>query len=40
LDGFIPAGGNVVMLDGHVQWRNFSQMQLRTTTSAQTFFYW
>lgn len=40
LDGFIPAGGNVVMLDGHVQWRNFSQMQLRTTTSAQTYFYW
>jgi prepilin-type processing-associated H-X9-DG protein len=40
LDGFIPAGGNVIMLDGHVQWRNFSQMQLRTTSSAQTLFYW
>jgi prepilin-type processing-associated H-X9-DG protein len=40
LDGFIPAGGNVAMLDGHVQWRNFSQMQLRTTSGAQTWFYW
>jgi len=40
LEGFIPAGGNVAMLDGHVQWRNFSQMQVRTTAGAQTAFYW
>lgn len=29
LDGFVPAGGNVVMLDGHVEWRSFSQMSVR-----------
>ena len=39
LEGFVPAGGNVVMLDGHVQWRKFGDMQLRTP-SAQTLFYW
>jgi prepilin-type processing-associated H-X9-DG protein len=38
-EGFVPAGGNVVMLDGHVQWRNFSEMKLRTS-SAQTLYYW
>jgi prepilin-type processing-associated H-X9-DG protein len=32
LDGFIPAGGNVAMLDGHVEWRPFSQMQGRTVS--------
>lgn len=26
LDGIVPAGGNVGMLDGHVEWRPFSQM--------------
>jgi prepilin-type processing-associated H-X9-DG protein len=40
LEGFVPAGGNVAMLDGHVQWRNFSQMRLRTSSGAQTLFYW
>jgi prepilin-type processing-associated H-X9-DG protein len=39
VDGFVPAGGNVGMLDGHVEWRSFGQMQQRTT-SAQTFYYW
>jgi len=39
LDSFIPAGGNVAMLDGHVQWRSFNQIQLRTE-SRQTLFYW
>ncbi len=29
LNGFTPAGGNLAMLDGHVQWRNFSDMDQR-----------
>jgi prepilin-type processing-associated H-X9-DG protein len=37
LDGFLPAGGNVGMLDGHVEWRNFSQMQPRAGSPV---FYW
>ena len=41
LNGFIPAGGNAGMLDGHVEWRAFNQMQLRTTaTGASPLFYW
>ncbi len=44
LDGFVPAGGNLAMLDGHVEWRQFSQMQVRTFTSvngtATPVFYW
>jgi len=26
LNGFVPAGGNLGMLDGHVQWRRFADM--------------
>jgi prepilin-type processing-associated H-X9-DG protein len=37
LDGFVPAGGNVVMLDGHVDWRPFSQMSVR---SRGPYFWW
>jgi prepilin-type processing-associated H-X9-DG protein len=40
LDGLVPAGGNVGMLDGHVEWRPFSQMKIRTTAGSQPFFYW
>jgi prepilin-type processing-associated H-X9-DG protein len=38
LDGFVPAGCNVAMLDGHVEWRPFSQMSIRTT--GYPLFWW
>lgn len=31
LNGRVPVGGNLAMLDGHVQWRNFSEMDQRAT---------
>jgi len=34
----LPSGGNVGMLDGHVEWRPFSQFQPRT--SGSLFFYY
>ncbi len=40
LDGTFPAGGNVGMLDGHVEWRPFKQMQIRTTAGMLPYFYW
>ena len=30
LNGVVPAGGNVAMLDGHVEWRKFGDMQIRS----------
>lgn len=30
LDGRMPAGGNLVFLDGHTAWRRFSKMRVRT----------
>jgi prepilin-type N-terminal cleavage/methylation domain-containing protein/prepilin-type processing-associated H-X9-DG protein len=33
LQGLLPAGGNVGMLDGHVQWRKFDAMIPRTDPS-------
>lgn len=38
LNGFTPAGGNLAMLDGHVQWRNFSDMDQRATSGRG--FWW
>ena len=38
LNGNIPAGGNLGMLDGHVEWRKFQDMQVRTTTGPS--FWW
>ena len=38
LSGLIPLGGNIGMLDGHVEWRNFNQMVARTGSSP--YFYW
>ena len=29
-----PQGGNVLFLDGHVVWRNFSEMQVRFNTTG------
>ncbi|HEX7652242.1 MAG TPA: type II secretion system protein, partial [Verrucomicrobiae bacterium] len=30
LNGKMPAGGNLLLLDGHAEWRKFQQMQIRT----------
>ncbi len=34
----LPAGGNILFLDGHVQWRNFGDMSLNMSYIAD--FYW
>ncbi len=39
LDNKIPAGGNELMLDGHVEWRPFTQMIVRTDGSAPSFWW-
>lgn len=36
--GKMPAGGNIAFLDGHVGWRKFSQMSVRTANTP--FFWW
>jgi prepilin-type processing-associated H-X9-DG protein len=38
LHGQRPAGGNIVFLDGHVGWRPFPKMTIRTT--GQPAFWW
>ncbi len=38
LNGLVPAGGNVAMLDGHVQWRKFLDMDQRATIGSG--FWW
>jgi prepilin-type N-terminal cleavage/methylation domain-containing protein/prepilin-type processing-associated H-X9-DG protein len=38
MDGKLPAGGNVSMLDGHVEWRRFNVMRVRNT--AFPYFWW
>ncbi len=38
LDGKLPAGGNLLYLDGHAQWKKFQQMVVRTTGSPT--FWW
>ena len=40
LDGSIPAGGNLGMLDGHVEWRRFADMYPRTDSGAVPTFWW
>ena len=39
LSGAIPAGGNVVMLDNHVEWRRFNRMFPRTTGGVPVFWW-
>jgi prepilin-type N-terminal cleavage/methylation domain-containing protein/prepilin-type processing-associated H-X9-DG protein len=34
----IPLGGNITFLDGHVEWRKFDKMSVRTTSDPQ--FWW
>jgi prepilin-type N-terminal cleavage/methylation domain-containing protein/prepilin-type processing-associated H-X9-DG protein len=40
LIGWLPAGGNVAMLDGHVEWRAFSQMIGRSDLNGTTPVFW
>jgi len=35
-----PAGGNVLFLDAHVEWRNFKKMRLISQTGASPQFFW
>ncbi|MGA2866340.1 MAG: type II secretion system protein [Verrucomicrobiota bacterium] len=34
LNGKVPAGGNIVFLDGHADWRQFKKMSLRTVMGS------
>jgi prepilin-type N-terminal cleavage/methylation domain-containing protein/prepilin-type processing-associated H-X9-DG protein len=38
LSGNIPSGGNLGMLDGHVEWRKFNRMEVRTLQGP--YFWW
>lgn len=38
MSGATPAGGNVGFLDGHVEWKKFNQMQLRTSNDPEFWF--
>ncbi len=40
LEGPLPLGGNVAMLDGHVEWRKLAQMLPRTTGTSVPVFWW
>lgn len=39
LNGKIPAGGNLLMLDGHGEWRKFQSMVIRTDGSDPAFWW-
>ena len=39
MNGNRPAGGNILFLDCHVNWRNFREMQIRTAASLPTRFW-
>ncbi len=40
LEGPVPAGGNVAMLDAHAEWRKFAPMLPRTWDNSQPCFWW
>ncbi len=40
LQGKFPSGGNVGMLDGHVEWRKFDYMFARTANNGDPTFWW
>ena len=40
LDRTLPAGGNVGMLDGHVEWRKFQDLHVRTDPGSATPVFW
>lgn len=35
-----PAGGNILFIDGHTQWRNFKKMEIRTGDGVSPEFSW
>jgi prepilin-type N-terminal cleavage/methylation domain-containing protein/prepilin-type processing-associated H-X9-DG protein len=40
LNGLLPSGGNLGMLDGHVEWRKFNVMIPRTESGGSPYFWW
>jgi len=40
LNGLIPLGGNIGMLDGHVEWRNLTNMLPRAGDGGAPYFFW
>jgi prepilin-type processing-associated H-X9-DG protein len=40
LIGSLPVGGNLGMLDGHVEWRRFQAMQIRNNPGVVPAFWW
>lgn len=40
LSGKLPEGGNLGMLDGHVEWRDFSLMRCRVSSGSVPGFWW
>jgi prepilin-type N-terminal cleavage/methylation domain-containing protein len=40
MSGRLPAGGNLLMKDGHVEWRNFALFHVRTDDPGYPGFWW
>jgi prepilin-type N-terminal cleavage/methylation domain-containing protein len=40
MNGGLPAGGNLLMKDGHVEWRNFGLFHVRTYDPGYPGFWW
>lgn len=40
LEGALPAGGNLLYLDGHLAWQKFNFMRVRTSTGFSPQFWW
>jgi hypothetical protein len=40
MSGRLPAGGNLLMKDGHVEWRNFALFHVRTYDPGHPGFWW
>ncbi len=38
--GSMPVGGGVCMLDGHVEWRRFDDIRVRTVGTSSPVFWW
>ncbi len=39
-NGALPAGGNLLFLDGHITWQKFSAMRIRTPAGFEPQFWW
>jgi prepilin-type N-terminal cleavage/methylation domain-containing protein len=40
LDGRLPAGGQLLYLDGHISWQKFRAMRVRTSAGFEPQFWW